>query len=72
MTFRETIARETERRGWSAYRLGKESGVHIRTVQQYLAGTCDLVGERIAKLSAALGLELRPARKANKQAKGKV
>lgn len=70
--FQEVIERETKRRGWSAYRLGKESGVPIRTVQHYLAGGCDLVGERIAKLCAALGLELRPAQKANKRTKGKV
>lgn len=71
MTFRETIARETERRGWSAYRLGQESGVPIRTVQQYLAGTCDLVGERIGKLCDAVGLELRHKAR-GKQRKGKV
>ncbi len=59
--FREIIQKEVGRRGWSAYRLGKESGVPIRTVQAYLSGTCDLSGERIAVLCKTLGLELRPA-----------
>ena len=68
--FRGAIERETKRRGWSAYRLGKESGVPIRTVQHYLAGGCDLVGKRIAKLCEALNLEVRP--KTKRKRKGKV
>ena len=60
---RDTIIREMKRRGWSAYRLGQESDVPIRTVQRYVAGHCDLVGERIGKLCGALGLALRRTRK---------
>ena len=63
MSFETIIRREAKRRGLSGYRIGKMSGVPIRTVQAYLAGDCDLMGERIAKIAAALGLELRPARR---------
>ncbi|GAF69583.1 unnamed protein product [marine sediment metagenome] len=62
-SFREKIRREAKRRGWSGYRLGQESGVPIRTVQQYLRGACDLSGERLAKLCKALGLELKSRRR---------
>jgi len=61
--FREIIQKEVDRRSWSAYRLGKESGVPIRTVQAYLSGTCDLSGELIAVLCKTLGLELRSTKK---------
>ncbi len=61
--FREIIKTELQRRKWSAYRLSKESGLPMRTVQQYMAGTCDLSGERIAVLCKTLGLELRPVRR---------
>ena len=70
--FRETIIDQMGRRGWSGYRLGKESGVPIRTVQEYVRGDCDLSGARIAKLCAVLGLELRPVRKAGRRQKGRV
>ena len=60
--FRTTIQRELDRREWSAYRLGQESGIPIRTVQAYLSGTCDLTGERIAIMCATLGLEVRRVR----------
>lgn len=61
--FRQTIKREMTRRDWSAYRLGRESGVPIRTVQQYVSGGCDLLAERVELLCKALGLELRATRK---------
>lgn len=61
--FRAVIKRELERRGWSAYRLGKESGLPIRTVQAYVAGQCDLMAERVAAMCDALGLELGPKRR---------
>lgn len=61
--FRETIKREMTRREWSAYRLGQESGVPIRTVQQYVSGGCDLLAERVELLCKALGLELRTKQK---------
>ena len=72
--FRETVLREMKRRGWSSYRLGKESGVPIRTVQSYTSGSCDLMAERVAKLCVTLGLQLRPTRNrdAGKAGKRKV
>jgi hypothetical protein len=69
--FREVIIREMERRGWSSYRLGQESGIPIRTVQRYTSGGCDLLGERVARLCTTLGLELRPVRKVRNRRKGK-
>lgn len=60
MTLRDIIRREVARQGISGYRLGKLSGLPIRTVQAYLAGSTDLIGERIEKMLAALALELRP------------
>jgi transcriptional regulator with XRE-family HTH domain len=66
MSFDTIIRREAKRQGLSGYRIGKMSGVPIRTVQAYLAGDCDLMGARIAKIAAALGLELRPVRRAKK------
>ena len=58
MSFREAILKELKRRDWSAYRLGKEAGVPIRTVQKYLTGQCDMAGERVEVLCKALGLKL--------------
>ena len=55
---RDAILREMKRYRWSAYRLGQESGVPIRTVQDFVAGTSDLAGERLSKLCAALGLRI--------------
>lgn len=60
MSFQRIIHAETKRQGLTGYRLGKLSGVPIRTVQKYLSGSGDLLGERVAKVAMALGLELRP------------
>ena len=60
MSFRKIIQQEVARRGWSGYRLGQESGIPIRTVQQYLAGRADMTGEKLAMLCEALGLGIRP------------
>ena len=70
MEFRRIIEREAKRQGLSGYRIGKLSGVPIRTVQAYLAGTTDLAGRRIEKIAAALGLELRPALRTRRKTKG--
>ena len=70
MDFRKIIEREAKRQGLSGYRIGKLSGVPIRTVQAYLAGTTDLAGRRIEKIAAALGLELRPVRPKRRKTKG--
>jgi len=66
MSFHAIITREAKRQGLSGYRIGKLSGVPIRTVQQYLAGETDLAGRRIERIAAALGLELRPVRRKRK------
>ncbi|MGD8453222.1 MAG: hypothetical protein PVJ57_15495 [Phycisphaerae bacterium] len=59
MSFRETILREVDRQGLSGYRIAKLANMPARTVQAYLAGQCDLMGERVALIAAALDLELR-------------
>lgn len=59
MSFRETILKELKKRDWSAYKLGQESGLPIRTVQAYLAGRLDTSGERLAAMCDALELELK-------------
>lgn len=63
MSFRKIIQREAQRQKLSGYRIAKMAGVPMRTVQAYLAGTYDMVGERLAKIAEALGLELRPKRR---------
>ncbi len=60
---RETIKRELERREWSAYRLAKESGLGIRGVQDFLAGTAEMNCARLEQVFKTLGLEVRPRRK---------
>ena len=62
MSFRKIIKCELDRRGWSAYRLAKEAGLPIRGVQAYLAGRCDMSGERLAAVCDVLGLELKRRR----------
>lgn len=54
----ETILKEKGRRGWSAYKLAHVSGLPMRTVQEYIAGTYDLTARRIDKLLAALDLRI--------------
>lgn len=66
MIFRKIIKTEAKRQGLSGYRIAKMSGVPMRTVQAYLAEDCDLIGERVARIAKALGLELRPARRPRK------
>jgi transcriptional regulator with XRE-family HTH domain len=68
MSFRKIILVEAQRQGLSGYRIAKLAGLNKRTVQAYLAGTYDIAGERLAKVAAVLGLELRPVRK--RRAKG--
>lgn len=68
MSFQETIKREAERQGLSGYRIGKLSGVPIRTVQAYLSGRTDLAGRRIEKIAEALGLALRRVHRPEKKA----
>jgi transcriptional regulator with XRE-family HTH domain len=63
MSFRKIIRAEVTRQGLSGYRVAKLSGIPMRTVQAYLAGSRDLTGERLARIVDALGLELRPRRR---------
>ena len=63
MSFHSIITTEARRQGLSGYRLAKLSGIPMRTVQKYLACDSDIAGERVAKLAAALGLELRRKRR---------
>ena len=67
MSFRKIIQAEAKRKGLSGYRVAKLSAVPMRTVQSYLAGESDVTGERLAKIAAALGLELRPKRRQAKK-----
>ena len=60
MSFRKVILAEVERRGLSAYRVAMMADLPKRTVQRYFAGHSDLLGERVARIAAALGLGLRP------------
>ena len=64
MSFRKIIKAELRRRGWSGYRLGKETDLPIRSIQAYLAGQYDMTGERLATVCEVLGLELKRTRKA--------
>jgi len=66
MSFRRIIRAEVTRQGLSGYRVAQLSGVPMRTVQAYLAGTRDLTGERVARIAEALGLELRGSRRRRK------
>lgn len=68
MEFQEIIRREAKRQGISGYRLARLSGVPMRTVQAYLAGSTDLAGRRIEKIATALGLALRRFRSKKKVA----
>lgn len=65
-SFQETIRREARRQRLSGYRIGKLSGLPIRTVQNYLSGTSDLAGRRIEEIAKALGLVLARRRRQGK------
>lgn len=66
MSFRKIIQAEVKRQRLSGYRVAKLAGVPMRTVQAYLTEDCDLVGERVAWIATALGLELRLVRRSQK------
>lgn len=63
VSFREIVRREMKRQGLSGYRLAKLANLNLRGVQAYVAGERDMVGERLAKVCKALGLELKPKRR---------
>ena len=69
MSFRKIVQAEAKRRGVSGYRLAKESGVAMRSVQAFLAGESDMASENVFKVAAVLGLELRPKRRRVKKGK---
>jgi len=59
--FRKIILAEMERRGLSHYAIVERIADRIprRTVYNYLAGTTDMGGERVAILTQELGLTLQ-------------
>ena len=69
MGFRRIIQAEARRQGLSGYRLSKESGVAMRSVQAFLAGESDMASENASRVAAVLGLELRPKRPQSKKGK---
>ncbi|MBI5865341.1 MAG: helix-turn-helix domain-containing protein [Planctomycetes bacterium] len=71
MSIRAIIIAEARRQNLSGYRIAKLSGIPMRTVQRYLAGDADIAGERLAPIIAALGLEVRPAKRARAAKGGK-
>lgn len=66
MNIREIVMRTMAERGWSAYKVGQESGVPIRTVQRYVQGVNDLHGEHLGAILDALELDIRPGRRGRK------
>lgn len=65
MDIRAIIQGELRRREMSAYALAKAAGLPLRGVQTWLAGGCDIKGERLGQVLDALGLEI--SRKASKR-----
>jgi len=65
-SFRSIVEQEVNRRGWSAYRLGKEADIPIRTAQAFMAGISDLRMAHLESVCKALGLELRRVKKGGK------
>lgn len=63
MSIRSIVIAESKRQALSGYRIAQMSGIPMRTVQRYLAGDADIAGERLAKILAALGLEVRPTKR---------
>lgn len=61
MDLRQLIIDSMKSRGWSVYRLAKESGLPGPTVYPYIRGDRDLRGKAIGQLCEALGLEVRQA-----------
>jgi len=54
------------------YRLAKITGVTEGVLSQFVRRNRSITMDTAAKLAAVLGLELRPAKKAGKDQKGKV
>lgn len=69
-SFRRSILQELKRRGWSHYRLAKESSLPERSVFAYLAGDRDMSGERVAALCDAIGLKLVRSEKGDRLGRG--
>jgi len=60
--YRETIRREMGRSAWTAYRLAGEAGVQRIVLNRWLSGEKSITDDTLAKLAAALGLELKSGR----------
>ena len=56
--FRRAIADELDRRGWSKYRLSKESGVNKTSVSEYLRGRREIESAALEQICGALDLRL--------------
>lgn len=63
-TIYEIVTGEMKRQKMTGYRLAKLCGLPQRSVYDYLAGTSDILAERLRLILDALGLEIR--RKASK------
>lgn len=59
---RAAVKAEVERRGWTAYRLAKETDLHQLTVRDFLAGTADSRSEAVSAMMTALGLSVQRGR----------
>lgn len=59
--FRQAIADELDRRGWSKYRLAQESGVSKTSVSEYLRGHREIETAALERICRVLGLALAPS-----------
>ena len=67
MTLSETIRETIKRDGRSTYALANDSGVSRPQIVRFINGTRELTLPVASKLCAALGLELRLARRVRKR-----
>lgn len=58
--FREAIEEQLKRKGWTKYRLFKESPVPKSTVYGFLNGNREIESGALEKICDTLDLELRP------------
>ena len=58
MQITQQIIDAREARGWSRYRLARESGVHPATIRKIEGGSPDLRLSALRKVTVALGLDL--------------
>ena len=63
MDIRQIVDRRRERLKMTQYRLAKEAGVHQQTISRFLRGDRDITTGILARLLAALGLQITVRRK---------